>query len=236
LEDLWGAFEQAIRLIVSRDPDVMGIAWRSLWIAAASTAICVVICLPLGSLINFNKFRGKHLLLSLLQTLFSMPTVVVGLFVYVMVSHSGPLGMLDLVFTPAAMVVGQTLLIIPMMLGLVISAFSGVDKAVMETATSLGANRLQAYTINIREAKFPMMTAIAMGFGRAISEVGASMIIGGNIKGYTMTLTTGISQYVSMGLIEQAFALGIILIFMALLINIAIYLLQKRRQYVWFPS
>ncbi len=96
MDDLWGAFVQAIHLIVSRDPEVMNIAWRSLWIAAASTAICVVICLPLGSLINFNKFRGKHLLLSLLQTLFSMPTVTVGLFVYVMVSHSGPLGMLDL--------------------------------------------------------------------------------------------------------------------------------------------
>lgn len=236
MSDLWNAFEEAIHLIVSLDPDVMGIAWRSLWIAATSTAICVVICLPLGSLINFNKFRGKHLLLSLLQTLFSMPTVTVGLFVYVMVSHSGPLGMLDLVFTPEAMVIGQTLLIIPMMLGLVISAFSGVDKAIMETATSLGANRSQAYIINIKEAKFPMMTAVAMAFGRAISEVGASMIIGGNIKGFTMTLTTGISQYVSMGMIEKAFALGIILIFMALLINIAIYLLQKQRNYVWFPS
>jgi len=236
LDDLWGAFVQAIHLIVSRDPDVMDIAWRSLWIAAASTAICVVVCLPLGSLIHFNRFRGKHLLLSLLQTLFSMPTVVVGLFVYIMVSHSGPLGMLNLVFTPTAMVIGQTILIIPMMLGLVISAFSGVDKAVMETATSLGANRLQAYTVNIKEAKFPMMTAVAMGFGRAISEVGASMIIGGNIVGYTMTLTTGINRYIQMGDLEQAFALGVILMFMALLINIAIYLLQKRRQYVWFPS
>lgn len=236
MSDLWDAFVQAIHLIVSFDPEVMDIAWRSLWIATASTAICVLICLPLGSMIHFNHFRGKHLLISMLQTLFSLPTVAVGLIVYVLFSHAGPLGVLDLVFTPQLMVIGQALLVMPMMLGLVISALSGVDKAVMETATSLGANRAQAYIINMREAKFPLMTAVVMSFGRGISEVGLSLIVGGNIAGYTRTLTTGINLYAQMGDIDKAIALGIILIFIALIINIAIYVFQKKRNYVWFPS
>ena len=228
MTELWDGFVKAIQLIISFDPDVMEAAGRSLWISATSCAISMLICLPLGSLIHFRNFPGKRLLVSVIQTLFSLPTVAVGLLVFVFVSRAGPLGELGLLFTPAAIVVGQVILISPIMLGLIISALSGVDRAVTETATSLGATRVQAAIVNIREAKYAIVTALIMGFGRAISEVGLSLMVGGNIKGYTRTITTAISLETSKGELELAIALGMILIFIALVINIALHRLQRK--------
>jgi tungstate transport system permease protein len=228
LTELWDGFVKAIQLIISFDPDVMEAAGRSLWISATSCAISMLICLPLGSLIHFRSFPGKRLLVSVIQTLFSLPTVAVGLLVFVFISRAGPLGELGLLFTPAAIVVGQVILISPIMLGLIISALSGVDRAVTETATSLGATRVQAAIVNIREAKYAIVTALIMGFGRAISEVGLSLMVGGNIKGYTRTITTAISLETSKGELELAIALGMILIFIALVINIALHRLQRK--------
>jgi len=228
LTELWDGFVKAIQLIISFDPDVMEAAGRSLWISATSCAISMLICLPLGSLIHFRNFPGKRLLVSVIQTLFSLPTVAVGLLVFVFISRAGPLGELGLLFTPAAIVVGQVILISPIMLGLIISALSGVDRAVTETATSLGATRVQAAIVNIREAKYSIVTALIMGFGRAISEVGLSLMVGGNIKGYTRTITTAISLETSKGELELAIALGMILIFIALVINIALHRLQRK--------
>lgn len=228
MTELWDGFVKAIQLIISFDPDVMEAAGRSLWISATSCAISMLICLPLGSLIHFRNFPGKRLLVSVIQTLFSLPTVAVGLLVFVFISRAGPLGELGLLFTPAAIVVGQVILISPIMLGLIISALSGVDRAVTETATSLGATRVQAAIVNIREAKYSIVTALIMGFGRAISEVGLSLMVGGNIKGYTRTITTAISLETSKGELELAIALGMILIFIALVINIALHRLQRK--------
>lgn len=228
MTELWDGFVKAIQLIISFDPDVMEAAGRSLWISATSCAISMLICLPLGSLIHFRSFPGKRLLVSVIQTLFSLPTVAVGLLVFVFISRAGPLGELGLLFTPAAIVVGQVILISPIMLGLIISALSGVDRAVTETATSLGATRVQAAIVNIREAKYAIVTALIMGFGRAISEVGLSLMVGGNIKGYTRTITTAISLETSKGELELAIALGMILIFIALVINIALHRLQRK--------
>ncbi len=206
----------------------MEIAGRSLWIAATSCSIASVICLPLGSLIHFKSFPGKRLLISITQTLYSLPTVAVGLFVFVLLSRAGPLGVLGLMFTPAAMVIGQAILITPIMLGLTISALSGVDKGVPETAMSLGADRFQTAWLVIREARYAILTALIMGFGRAISELGLSIMVGGNIRGYTRTITTAISLETSKGDIELSIALGIILIFIALVINLALNRLQQR--------
>jgi len=163
-----------------------------------------------------------------IQTLYSLPTVVVGLFVFVLFSRAGPLGDLGLMFTPTVMVIGQVFLITPLMLGLVISALSGVDKAVSETAISLGASRLQMGLITLREAKYAVLTAVIMGFGRALSEVGLAMMAGGNIRGFTRTLTTAISLETSKGDIELSLALGIILLLIALAVNIALNRLQHR--------
>jgi len=228
LEELWQGLVKAIQLIVTLDREVMEIAGRSLAISATSCSIASLICLPLGSLIHFNRFLGKRFLTSVMQTFYSVPTVAIGLFVFVLFSRAGPIGGLGLMFTPMAMVIGQMLLITPIILGLTISALSGVDKAVPETAISLGASRFQTAILTIKEARYAVLTAVIMGFGRVISEVGLSLMVGGNIKGFTRTLTTAISLETSKGDIELSIALGIILITLALVINLTMNRLQQR--------
>jgi len=215
-------------MIITLDPEVMEITGRSLALAATSCSLATLICLPLGSFIHFNRFTGKRWLINVIQTLYSVPTVAIGLFVFVFLSQAGPLGGLGMMFTPAAIVIGQVILVSPILLGLTISALSGVDKAIAETAVSLGANRLQTTVLTIREARYAILTAVIMGFGRAISEVGLSLMVGGNIRGFTRTITTAISLETSKGDIELSLALGIILVFLALVINIVLNQLQQR--------
>jgi len=228
LTELWDGLVTALKLIISFDPEVMAIAGRSLAISATSSTIAALVCLPLATVIHFNKFRGKRTLINIVQTMFSLPTVAVGLFVFVLFSSAGPLGGLDILFTPAVMVIGQVVLISPIMLGLTISALSGVDKSIADTAVSLGASRLQMAAVTIREARFAVLAALIMGFGRAISEVGLSLMVGGNIRGFTRTITTAISLETSKGDLELALALGIILIVIALIINIVLNRIQQR--------
>lgn len=228
MEELWQGLVRAAQLVVSLDPDVVEITRRSLAISVTSCSIAALISLPLGSLIHFTRFSGKRALISVIQTLFSVPTVVIGLWVFVLFSSAGPLGELDLIFTPVVMVIGQVILITPLMLGLIISALSGVDKAVSETAISLGASRFQAAVVTLKEARYAVLTGVVMGFGRAISEIGLALMVGGNIKGFTRTLTTAISLETSKGDIELSIALGIILLLIALGINITLNRLQHR--------
>ena len=228
MEELWQGLVRAVQLVVSLDPDVVEITRRSLAISVTSCSIAALISLPLGSLIHFTRFSGKRALISVIQTLFSVPTVVIGLWVFVLFSRAGPWGELDLIFTPVVMVIGQVILITPLMLGLIISALSGVDRAVSETAISLGASRFQAAVVTLKEARYAVLTGVIMGFGRAISEIGLALMVGGNIKGFTRTLTTAISLETSKGDIELSIALGIILLLIALGINITLNRLQHR--------
>lgn len=206
----------------------MQIAGRSLAFAATSCIIATLIAIPLASVIHFNNFRGKRLLINVIQTFYSVPTVVVGLFVYVLVSRAGPLGNLGLVFTPADIIIGQVLLVLPIMMGLTISALRGVDVTLTDTAISLGANRFQTASLVIKEARFAMLSTVIMGFGRVISEVGISLMVGGNIHDTTRTLTMAIALETSKGDIEFALALGIILITVALVVNIILNRVQQR--------
>ena len=187
-----------------------------------------MICIPIGSLIHFHTFAGKRFLINLIQTFYSIPTVVVGLFIFVLFSRAGPLGDFQLLFTSTIMVVGQVILIIPILTGLAISAFSGVDKTIVDTARSLGASGFQTTFAIMREARFAVMAAIILGFGRAISEVGLALMVGGNIKGFTRVITTAISLETSKGDIVLSIALGIILIFVALVINVILNRIQQR--------
>jgi len=228
LTEIWNGLTRAIQLIVSLDPEVMQIAGRSLMISVTSTALASLVCIPLGSLIHFNRFRGKRIVVSLIQTFYSIPTVAVGLFVVVLFSRAGPLGGLGLLFTPTVMVLGQIILITPILLGLTISAASGVDRAIPDTARSLGASGIQTAVVVLREARFAVVAAVIMGFGRAISELGIALMVGGNISGFTRVITTAISLEISKGDLELALALGIILIIIALVINIALNRLQQR--------
>jgi len=229
LTEIWNGLIKAIELIVTFNPEVMAIAGLSLRIAVTSTLIAAVICLPLGSLIHFHRFHGKRSLISLIQTFYSIPTVTVGLFVYVLFSRSGPLGGLNLLFTPTVMVIGQVILVIPILLGLTVSALSGVDRSMTDTARSLGASGWQTALVIVREARFAVMAAVILGFGRAISEVGLALMVGGNIRGFTRVITTAISLETSKGDWELSMALGIILIFIALVINVILNRIQQRR-------
>jgi tungstate transport system permease protein len=226
--EIWDGFTRAIELLVSFDPEVIRIAGRSLSISGTSCFLASLICLPLASLIHFNKFRGKRVLISTIQTLFAMPTVLVGLFVLVLFSRVGPLGFFRILFTPYAMVIGQILLISPLLLGFTISALSGVSREIVDTATSLGASSFQTVWLVLREARYAVLAAVIMGFARAISEVGCAMMVGGNIRGATRIMTTAIALEASKGDIALAIALGIILLFVALIINIALNRLQQR--------
>lgn len=225
---IWQGFLKAIELIVTLDPEVLEITTRTLVISISSTIIASLMCLPLGSLIHFNNFRGKRTLINLIQTFYSVPTVAVGLIVFLLFSRSGPLGFMELLFTPQVMIVGQVILISPVILGLVIAALSGVDKAAYETAIAIGASQFQATTIVIREARYAIYSALILGFGRAISEVGLALMVGGNIRGYTRVMTTAISLETSKGDIVLSVALGIILISIALIINFSLSRLQQR--------
>ena len=228
MTEIWQGFIRAIELIISLDPEVMQIAGRSLAISATSTILASLICIPLASSIHFNRFPGKRLVINIIQTLFSLPTVVVGLFVFVLFSRAGPIGGLDIMFTPTLMIIGQAVLITPILLGLIISALGSVDKTIVDTALSLGASGPQIALAVIREARYAVVAAVIVGFGRAISEVGLAIMVGGNIKGFTRVLTTAISLEISKGELELSIALGIILIAIALAVNIVLNRIQQR--------
>jgi tungstate transport system permease protein len=228
LEEIWNGVLRAIELIVSLNPEVMGITARSLLISLASVFLAAVLLVPLGGLIEFRKFRGKNALINLIQTLYGLPTVTVGLFVFLLLSRAGPLGSFELLYTPIGMVIGQTILISPIVIGLTISALKGVSPHIRDTAISLGANENQVILTVIKEARFAVIAAVLLAFGRALSEVGVAMMIGGNIRGYTRVLTTSIALQTSMGNLEMSIALGIILIGISMILNLSLSRFQGR--------
>lgn len=227
--ELWNGLVKAVQLIITFDPEVMSISWLSIRISVSAVLIATVICLPIASLIHFNNFRGKRILISLIQTFYSIPTVTVGLLVFSLFSRAGPFGGLELLFTPTVMVIGQVILVIPVLIGLTVSALSGVDRTITDTARAMGASGWQISVAIIREARFAVMAAVTLAFGRAISEVGLALMVGGNIRGFTRVLTTAISLGTSMGEIELSYALGIILLLIALIINIIMNRIQQRQ-------
>jgi len=228
MQEIWQALVQAFDLIVHLDPEVIQISLRSLYISAASILIAAVFCIPIGGLIHFHDFRGKRVVINVIQTFYSLPTVVVGLLVFLFISRSGPLGGLELMFTPAAVVIGQVILILPVLTGMTIGALSGVDRAIRDTALSSGASNGQAMRAILFEARFAVVGALILGFGRAISEVGAALMLGGNIRGYTRVLTTAISLETQRGDLVLSLALGIILIGIAMVVSITMNILLQK--------
>lgn len=228
MNEIWTGFLRALELIATLDPQVVDITVRSLSISLSSVLLASVICIPLGGIIEFREFWGKRWLVNVIQTLYSLPTVTVGLFIFLLLSRSGPLGGLGLLFTPTGMIIGQTVLITPIMIGLTVSAMGGVGQQIRDTARSLGATEFQIIMTAIKEAKPAVLAAVLLGFGRALSEVGVAMMIGGNIRGYTRVLTTAIALETSMGYIEISIALGIILLSISLIINLILGYVQER--------
>lgn len=227
MDDIVQGVTQAVHLIVTLNPEVMEIAALSLYISLSATIIAALISIPLGGFIHFHEFYGKRALIVVIQTLYSVPTVVVGLLLYLLISRSGPLGFLGLLFTPEGMILGQTILIMPIMMGLVISALSGVDKNISDTLVALGATGFQKIIEIVKEARYAILSAVVLGFGRAIAEVGVAMMIGGNIRGFTRVLTTAITLETGMGAFGISIALGIILMIVALIVVVTLNLITS---------
>jgi len=227
VEEIISGFIQAFQLIVSLNPELLEVTALSLFISLSATAIAALIAIPLGGVIHFREFAGKRVLITIIQTLYSVPTVIIGLLVFLIISRSGPFGFLGLLFTPGGMIIGQTVLIMPIMIGLTITALSGIDRNIRDTLISLGATELQSIARIVQEAQFAILGAIILGFGRAISEVGVAMMIGGNIRGATRVLTTSIALETGMGNFGLSIALWIVLLAIALVVVLIMNLITS---------
>lgn len=219
----------ALGMILSGDGVVYSIALRTMVIAVSATIISSAVFIPLGSIIHFSSFTGRRLLVSMIQTLYSVPTVLVGMLVFLLISRAGPLGGMNLLFTPAAIVAGDVLLIAPIIMGLTISALETGGRELRDTAISLGAGRGRMVLKVLSESRQAILTAVLMAFGRSVSEVGVAIMVGGNISGYTRTLTTAIVLEVGRGETAYSIALGIILLILAMVVSISVNTLQHRR-------
>lgn len=219
---------QAVVWLVSGHVEVYRVIWVSAKIVITATVLATCLGVPLGVAIALSQFRGKRLVISVFNTLFSMPTVVVGLTVYAFLSRQGPLGHLGLLFTPWAVIIGDVLLALPILVALTISAVQSTDPRVRETALSLGAGPAQAALAVLGEARLVLCGAVVAGFGRIIAEVGAAMMLGGNIHGYTRTMTTAIALETSKGEFALGLALGLVLLVVAFVVNVVLYYLQGR--------
>lgn len=225
---VWESFATAIGLIAARDPEVLATVETSLGCALASTALAAAIGIPLGTCIGMHTFRFKRVVITLLNTLLAFPTVVIGLVLYGVLSRQGPLGSLGLLFTPAALIIGQSVLAVPVVTSYAVSAVQGADARVIPTAVTLGCGRLHTLLLLLREVKFTVIAAVVAGFGRVISEIGVAMMLGGNIRSYTRTMTTAIALETSKGELAFGLALGLLLVGVALVVNVAFNHLQQR--------
>ncbi len=222
------SFGTAFALLLALDSEVLTTVWTSLWVSLGAILISTVAAVPLGGLIALHGFRGKRLVLTLLNTLMALPTVVVGLLIYGLISRQGPLGEFGLLFTPWAMMIGQVVLAVPIVAHYTVAALSGADPRILPTARTLGAGPVRSMLQLLLEVRFGIVAAVVAGFGRVIAEVGVAMMLGGNIRGYTRTMTTAIALETSKGEFAFGLALGLVLMVVALLVNLFLNLLQQR--------
>lgn len=228
MELIWEGIKEAFILILSGDPEIWEITWLTLKVSGAATAISLVTGLPLGTWLAMRRFTGRGCLFSFINTGMAFPPVVIGLWVLIFLWRSGPLGELGLIYTPAAMVIAQTIIAAPIVIGLTIAALQQLDPYLRIQLLGLGASRFQLTLALWREARLPLLAALMAGFGSIISEVGASMMVGGNIKGQTRVLTTAIVLETSKGSFVIAIALGFILLLLAYLVNYGLTLIQQK--------
>ncbi len=228
MELLTDSFLSAVLLIFSLDSEVLLIVWVSLKVSGISTFFASLMGVPLGFLIAYGSFKGKRILIICLNTMLALPTVVIGLFVYSFISRRSILGSLDLLYTQKAIVIGQIILILPIVATLTIAAISRIDERYRKTAMTLGANRRQTACVIFREARFGIIAAVIAAFGRVIAEVGISMMLGGNAKGFTRTMTTAMALEYDKGEFILAVALGIILLVLSFGINLIFNFFQGR--------
>lgn len=222
------SIRSAFLLLLSGDPQLIEIVGVSLKVSFSSTLIASIVSIPCGFIIAYSVFPGKRLLLTCLNTLLALPTVVIGLFVYSFISRRGLFGPLELLYTQKAIVIGQVILIVPVIMTLTIAAVNRIDDRFRMTALTLGANRYQMARVILEEARYGIFAAVIAAFGRVIAEVGISMMLGGNARGFTRTMTTAMALEYDKGEFVLAVALGLTLMTFAFIINMLFHFFQGR--------
>jgi tungstate transport system permease protein len=222
--------KKAFWLLVSFDPEVLGITFLSIKVSGSATLISLIIGISLGASVALTRFPGRRIVVSLINTGMALPPVVVGLFVTISLWRNGPLGFLGILYTPLAMIIAQAVIATPIVTGITLAAVQQLPAKLRLQILALGATRLQMVWILIKEAKLSLLAAVMAGFGGVISEVGASIMVGGNIKGYSRVLTTATVMETGRGNFDVAIALSIILLLLAYLINLLLTQIQQRER------
>jgi len=228
MELIWQGTKQAILLLVRGDPEVLRIALLSLQVSGTATLLSLLVGIPLGTVLALTRFPGRNFAMSLVNTGMGLPPVVVGLFVSIFLWRSGPLGFLELLYTPTAIVIAQLVIAGPIVTGLTMTAVQQVNPRLRLQLVGLGASRLQVVWLLLKEARLPLLAAVMAGFGAVISEIGASIMVGGNIYRQTRVLTTATVLETSKGNFDMAIALSLLLLLLAFAVNWALTWIQQR--------
>ncbi len=230
MQTIWDGIVQAIQLLLQGNPEMLQITLLSLGVSGLATAVSLLFGLPLGTWLALGRFPGRQFVLSLVNTGMALPPVVVGLWVSIFLWRSGPLGDLRLIYTPTAIVIAQVVIAAPVVTGLTVSALQQLDPRLRLQLLGLGASRWQMTAALWREARLPLLAALMAGFGSVISEVGASMMVGGNIRHHTRVLTTAIVLETNKGNFGLAIALGLLLLLIAYLVNMFLTWVQQKNR------
>jgi tungstate transport system permease protein len=233
VELIWQGITKAIELLFGGDTEVWSITWLSIRISGSATLISLLLGMPLGIALALTRFPGRSVVVALVNTGMGLPPVVVGLFISILLWRSGPLGFLELVYTPSAMIIAQVVIAFPIVAGLTMASFQSLDPNLALQMLGIGASKLQALWLLCKEARLPLLAAVMAGFGGVISEVGASMMVGGNIRGQTRVLTTATVLETSKGNFDVAIALGLILLSLCFALNFFLTHVQQRDQIKW---
>ena len=233
MELIWQGIVKAFWLLITGDPGVLEITFLSLTVSGTATFLALLLGIPIGALLALTRFPGRSLIVSLVNTGMGLPPVVVGLFVTVLLWRDGVLGFLSLLYTPTAMVIAQIAIAFPIVAGLTLAALQSLNPKLRLQLLALGASRFQLVFLLLKEARLPLLAAVMAGFGGVISEVGAVLMVGGNIKGQTRVLTTATVLETRMGNFEVAIALGVLLLVLTFVVNLILTRIQQREQLRW---
>ena len=229
MRDLATGLAEALAMLLRGDAELYGVIGRTLYISGTATALAMIVGVPAGYALARGRFRGRTLLLAAVNTGMGMPPVVVGLIVWLLLARSGPLGGLELIYTPGAMVIAQFAIATPLVIGFTTASIQALPPRLPDLLTSLGASRGRTLWLISREARLGLLAAIMAGFGAVVSEVGASMAVGGNLRGSTRVLTTAIVTVTGRGEVAEAVAFGLILLALAFAVTLTLTWLQQRR-------
>ncbi len=228
MDFLLGSLRSSLHLIASGDPAFTHAVWVSLYVSFWSIIFASILGIPVGLAVGLSDFPLKRTVITALNSLMAVPTVLIGLLVYGFLSRQGPFGSFGILFTPSAIIVGDALLAAPIVANLALSSVRGANAAILPTAMTLGGDRIQSILALLSEIRFGMTAAVIAGFGRVVSEIGVAMMLGGNILGYTRTMTTAIALETSKGEFALGIALGIVLMAVALAVNVIFQFLQRK--------